>query len=66
MNLQRIYQHNTPGRLIFGPKSINELAKEIPAKEIPLRHHGPRGFQIANSQEGHSRFGGGGNPLPYF
>ena len=36
MNPQRIYQHNTPGRLIFGPKSINELAKEIPANEVPL------------------------------
>jgi alcohol dehydrogenase class IV len=36
MNLQRIYQHNNPGRLIFGPKSLNELAKEIPANQIPL------------------------------
>lgn len=36
MNPQRIYQHYNPGRLIFGPKSLNELAKEIPASEIPL------------------------------
>jgi len=36
MNPQRVYQHNNPGRLIFGPKSVNELANEIPANEIPL------------------------------
>ena len=36
MNPQRVYQHNNPGRLIFGPKSLNELAKEIPANETPL------------------------------
>jgi alcohol dehydrogenase class IV len=36
MNPQRVYQHSNPGRLIFGPKSINELTKEIPANEIPL------------------------------
>lgn len=36
MNPQRIYQHNNPGRLIFGPKSLNELAKEIPVNEVPL------------------------------
>lgn len=36
MNPQRVYQHYNPGRLIFGPKSLNELAKEIPANEVPL------------------------------
>jgi alcohol dehydrogenase class IV len=36
MNPQRVYQHNNPGRLIFGPKSVNELAKEIPVNEVPL------------------------------
>ncbi len=36
MHPQRVYQHYNPGRLIFGPKSLNELAKEIPANEVPL------------------------------
>jgi len=36
MDPLRIYQHHTPGKLIFGQKSLNELAKEIPAKEMPL------------------------------
>jgi alcohol dehydrogenase class IV len=36
MNPQRVYQHNNPGRLIFGPKSLNELANEIPVSEVPL------------------------------
>ncbi len=36
MHPQRVYLHNNPGRLIFGPKSLNELAKEIPANEVPL------------------------------
>jgi alcohol dehydrogenase class IV len=36
MNPWRVYEHSTPGKLIFGPKSINELTKEIPLKEVPL------------------------------
>ena len=36
MNLWRVYEHSTPGKLIFGPKSINELTKEIPPKGVPL------------------------------
>jgi len=32
----RVYQHWNPGRLIFGPKSLNEVAKEISSKEVPL------------------------------
>jgi alcohol dehydrogenase class IV len=36
MNPQRIYQHYNSGRIIFGPKSLNELAKEIPPSEVPL------------------------------
>ncbi len=31
-----LYQYWTPGKLIFGPNSINELKKEIGSKEIPL------------------------------
>ncbi len=36
MNLQRVYMQNNPGRLVFGPKSLNELANEIPANAVPL------------------------------
>lgn len=36
MNPWRVYEHSNPGKLIFGPKSINELTKEIPPKGIPL------------------------------
>jgi alcohol dehydrogenase class IV len=36
MNPWRVYEHSTPGKLIFGPKSINELTKEIPLKGVPL------------------------------
>lgn len=36
MNPLRLYQHWNPGKLIFGPKAINELSKEIPPKEVPL------------------------------
>ena len=36
MNPWRVYEHSNPGKLIFGPKSINELAKEIPLKGVPL------------------------------
>ena len=36
MDPLRIYQHWNPGKLIFGPKSLNELAIEIPCSEIPL------------------------------
>ena len=66
MNPQRVYQHNNPGRLIFGPKSVNELANEIPANEIPLVITDQRGCQIGDSEEGDRRFGRGRNPPPYF
>jgi len=36
MDPLRIYQHWNPGKLIFGPKSLNELAIEIPRSEVPL------------------------------
>src|SRR5512138_3928442 len=36
MNLQKVYVQNNPGRLIFGPKSVNELANELPADAVPL------------------------------
>jgi alcohol dehydrogenase len=36
MNLQRVYMQNNPGRLVFGPKSVNELANELPANAVPL------------------------------
>jgi alcohol dehydrogenase class IV len=36
MNPWRIYQHWNPGRLIFGPKSLNELIKEISLRDAPL------------------------------
>jgi alcohol dehydrogenase class IV len=36
MNLQRVYIQNNPGRLFFGPKSVNELGNEIPANAVPL------------------------------
>ncbi|MCX5819836.1 MAG: iron-containing alcohol dehydrogenase [Deltaproteobacteria bacterium] len=36
MNLQRVYMQNNPGRLVFGPGSVKELANEIPANAIPL------------------------------
>jgi alcohol dehydrogenase class IV len=36
MDPWRVYQHCNPGKLIFGPKSLNEIPKEIPTKEIPL------------------------------
>jgi alcohol dehydrogenase class IV len=32
----RLNQYWTPGKVIFGPNSINELKKEIGSKEIPL------------------------------
>jgi alcohol dehydrogenase len=36
MNLQRVYMQNNPGRLVFGPKSVNELANELPVNAVPL------------------------------
>lgn len=36
MNPWRVYQHWNPGKLLFGPQSLNELAKEISLKEVPL------------------------------
>lgn len=36
MNPWRVYQHWNPSKLIFGPKAINELSKEILSKEVPL------------------------------
>lgn len=36
MNLQRVYMQNNPGRLVFGPKSVNELANELPMNAVPL------------------------------
>lgn len=36
MDLQRVYIQNNPGRLIFGPKSVNQLANEIPTNQVPL------------------------------
>jgi len=36
MNPLRVYQHSNPGRLIFGPNSLNELTKELSSKEVPL------------------------------
>jgi len=36
MNPWRVYQHWNPGKLIFGPNSLNELTKEISSKEVPL------------------------------
>ncbi len=36
MNPWRVYEHSNPGKLIFGPKSTNELTKEIPLKGVPL------------------------------
>lgn len=36
MNLQRVYMQNNPGRLVFGPGSVKELANEIPANAVPL------------------------------
>lgn len=36
MNPLRVYQHWNPGKLIFGPKSLNELPKEIPSNNLPL------------------------------
>lgn len=36
MNFSRVYQHFNPGKLIFGPKALVELGKEISPKEIPL------------------------------
>jgi 1,3-propanediol dehydrogenase/alcohol dehydrogenase len=36
MNPWRIYQHSNPGKLIFGPNSLNQLTTELPSKEVPL------------------------------
>jgi len=36
MNPWRVYQHWNPGKLIFGPKSLNQLTIETPSKDIPL------------------------------
>jgi alcohol dehydrogenase len=36
MNSQRVYIQNNPGRLFFGPKSVNELGNEIPANAVSL------------------------------
>lgn len=36
MDPLRLYQYWTPGKVIFGPKALNELNKEIGSKEIAL------------------------------
>jgi alcohol dehydrogenase class IV len=36
MDPLRLYQYWTPGKVIFGPKALDELKKEIGLKEIPL------------------------------
>ena len=65
MDPSRVYQHYAPGRLIFGPKSLNEMAKEIPAKEIALIVT-QGGFEIRNSRQGDRCPQGSGHSLPRF
>jgi alcohol dehydrogenase class IV len=36
MDPSRIYQFSTPSKVIFGPKALDELKKEIGPQEIPL------------------------------
>jgi len=36
MNPWRVYQHLNPGKLIFGPNSLNQLTNELSLKEVPL------------------------------
>jgi len=36
MNPWRVYQHWNPGKLIFGPNSLNQLTNELSLKEVPL------------------------------
>jgi alcohol dehydrogenase class IV len=36
MDPWRVYQHWNPGKLIFGPNSLNELTREISSKEVPF------------------------------
>jgi alcohol dehydrogenase class IV len=36
MNPWRVYQHWNPGKLIFGPNSLNQLTSELSLKEVPL------------------------------
>jgi alcohol dehydrogenase class IV len=36
MNPWRVYQHWNPGKLIFGPNSLNQLMSELSLKEVPL------------------------------
>jgi alcohol dehydrogenase class IV len=36
MDPLRLYQYWTPGKVLFGPKALDELKKEIGLKEIPL------------------------------
>lgn len=36
MDPWRVYQHWNPGKLIFGPNSLNELTKELSPEEVPL------------------------------
>lgn len=36
MNPWRVYQHWNPGKLIFGPNSLNQLTNELSSKEVPL------------------------------
>ena len=36
MNPWRVYQHWTPGKLIFGLNSLNQLTSELSLKEVPL------------------------------
>src|SRR4030042_5981822 len=36
MDPLRLYQYSTPGKILFGPKALDELKKEIISKEIVL------------------------------